>query len=63
MSVSLALVVFFGLAVVMMLRTKSIGSGAAVLAILFGFYLSATGAAAPINHAVVAVFGDLSHLH
>ncbi len=62
-SVTVSLLVFFGLALAMLLRARMVGFGAAAIAALFGFYLAATGAAAPINHAIVAAFGDLSRIH
>jgi hypothetical protein len=63
MSVTVSLLLFFGLALALMLRTKMVGFSSAIVAVIFGFYLSATGAAAPINHFIVAVFGDLSRIH
>ena len=62
-SVTVSLFVFFGLALAMMLRARMVSFGAAIVAVLFGFYLAATGAAGPINHTIVAAFGDLSRIH
>ncbi|WP_034089474.1 hypothetical protein [Streptacidiphilus albus] len=62
MTVTLSLVAFFALVLVMMLRSRMVSAAGAIVAALFGFYLAATGAAAPINHFIVGAFGDLTHL-
>lgn len=46
---SVSAVVFFGLFLGLMLKTKSLRAGGCLVATLFGFYLASTGAAVPIN--------------
>ncbi|GHG60498.1 hypothetical protein [Streptomyces griseocarneus] len=55
MSFSISALVFFGLILAMLIRSKSVGIGAATVAVLFGHYLSRTGAAAPIDQVVSAI--------
>ncbi|MFE4682581.1 hypothetical protein ACFRNJ_17345 [Streptomyces sp. NPDC056721] len=49
MAVSVSLVALFGLVLFFLLRGKSLGYGAAFVAVMFGFFLASTGAAGPIN--------------
>ncbi|WP_344018998.1 hypothetical protein [Streptomyces luteireticuli] len=55
MSFSISALVFFGLLMAMLVRSKALGAGSAVVAVLFGFYLSRTGAAAPIDQVMAAI--------
>jgi hypothetical protein len=63
MAVTVSAVLLFGIALFFLLRSKSLGVGAALIAVLFGFYLAQTGVATPIRHAVAAIATDLSHIH
>jgi hypothetical protein len=45
----------FGLLLLLLLRYKSLGAGAAIVAVLFGFYLARTGAASSIDQLMSAV--------
>ncbi len=49
MAVTVSLVALFGLVLFFLLRSKSLGYGAAFIAVGFGFFLASTGAAGPIN--------------
>ncbi|MCX5227445.1 hypothetical protein [Streptomyces sp. NBC_00233] len=49
MVVTVSLVALFGLVLFFLLRSKSLGAGAAFIAAGFGFFLASTGAAKPIN--------------
>ncbi|MGW8599519.1 hypothetical protein ACWGLB_11350 [Streptomyces sp. NPDC055893] len=49
MAVTVSLVALFGLVLFLLLRSKSLGAGAAFIAAGFGFFLASTGAAKPIE--------------
>ncbi|HCA88558.1 MAG TPA: hypothetical protein DEQ61_25740 [Streptomyces sp.] len=55
MVVTISLVVLFGAALAALLKFKSLGFGAAFVAVMFGFYLASTGAAEPVNELTTAV--------
>ncbi|GAA0462593.1 hypothetical protein ACFQ2B_37325 [Streptomyces stramineus] len=57
MSFSISALLLFGLLLAMLIRSKSLGIGSALVAVLFGYYLSRTGAAAPIDQ-VMGALGD-----
>ncbi|MDQ0941794.1 hypothetical protein [Streptomyces sp. V1I1] len=62
MAITVSLVALFGLVLFFLLRSKTLGYGAAFIAVMFGFYLASTGAAQPVNDlttAVVNAIGDL----
>ncbi|TDU05225.1 hypothetical protein EDD99_3730 [Streptomyces sp. 846.5] len=63
MAVNLSAVLVFGAALLFMLRARTLGAGAALVALLFGFYLARTGAAPLLSSAVSSVFTALSHIH
>jgi hypothetical protein len=63
MAVNLSAVLLFGAALLFMLRAKTLGFGAALVALLFGFYLARTGVAPLVSSAVNSVFTALSHIH
>lgn len=55
MAVTLSLVLLFGLVLFFLLRSHSLTPGAAFSAVMFGFFLAATGAAEPINNLTTAI--------
>ncbi|MEC4014938.1 hypothetical protein [Streptomyces sp. H27-D2] len=55
MSLNVPLVLLFALVLGFLLRSKSLGYGAAFVAVMFGFFLSSTGAADPMNDLTAAV--------
>ncbi|MFP3992387.1 hypothetical protein U9R90_33960 [Streptomyces sp. E11-3] len=55
MALTLSLVLLLGIALAVLLRFKALGAGAAVVAVLFGFYLADTGASTTVNDLVTAV--------
>ncbi|MFF4228010.1 hypothetical protein [Streptomyces sp. NPDC001820] len=62
MAVTVSLVALFGLVLFFLLRSKTLGYGAAFVAAMFGFFLASTGASGPINElttAVINAVGDL----
>lgn len=61
MAITLSLVVILGLLLALLLRYKSLGVGAAVVAVLFGFYLANTGARHTINDLMTALTHAISH--
>ncbi|MFF2366269.1 hypothetical protein ACFVU0_26750 [Streptomyces sp. NPDC058122] len=61
MAVTVSLVALFGLVLFFLLRSKSLGYGAAFAAAGFGFFLASTGAAGPINQLAVAVIDAIPH--
>jgi hypothetical protein len=62
MAVTVSLVALFGLVLFFLLRSKSLGYGAAFVAAGFGFFLASTGAAAPINQLARAVIDAIPDL-
>ncbi|RLV01338.1 hypothetical protein CTZ27_12615 [Streptomyces griseocarneus] len=55
MSFSISALVLFGLLLAMLIRSRSVGIGSAAVAVLFGYYLSRTGASAPIDQVMTAL--------
>lgn len=55
MTVTLSLVLVFTVLLAALLKTKTLGFGAAFVATGFGFFLASTGAAGPITHLTTAV--------
>ncbi|MGP3991117.1 hypothetical protein [Streptomyces sp. 3N207] len=49
MAISLSVVLLLAVILVVMIRSKSIKPGPAVVAVLFGFFLASTGMAPSIN--------------
>ncbi|MET9416112.1 hypothetical protein ABZY03_18390 [Streptomyces klenkii] len=62
MAVTVSLVFLYGLILLFLLRSKSLGYGSAFVAIMFGFYLASTGAAGPVNQLTAAVVNALGNL-
>ncbi|MFI5803076.1 hypothetical protein [Streptomyces sp. NPDC051561] len=62
MAVTVSLVVLFGLVLFFLLRSKSLGFGSAFIAVMFGFYLAATGAAKPVTDLTTAVIDALGKI-
>ncbi|MCF3102959.1 hypothetical protein AB0C81_12590 [Streptomyces roseoverticillatus] len=62
MGVTVSLVFLYGLILLFLLRSKSLGYGSAFVAIMFGFHLATTGAAGPVTSvtaAIINAFGSL----
>ncbi|MFJ6704591.1 MULTISPECIES: hypothetical protein [unclassified Streptomyces] len=55
MAVTVSLVLLFGLVLFFLLRSNSLSAGAVFVAVMFGFFLASTGAAAPITNMTTAV--------
>ncbi|MFF9848220.1 hypothetical protein [Streptomyces litmocidini] len=49
MAVTVSLVALFGLVLFFLLRSRTLGPGAAFIAAGFGFFLASAGASKPIN--------------
>ncbi|MFE0652344.1 hypothetical protein ACFVZH_27565 [Streptomyces sp. NPDC059534] len=62
MAVSLSLVALFGLVLFFLLRSRTLGPGAAFTAAGFGFFLASTGAAKPINQLTESLIQAVSQL-
>ncbi|MEU6544082.1 MULTISPECIES: hypothetical protein [Streptomyces] len=62
MAVTVSLVALFGLVLLFLLRSKSLGYGAAFTAAGFGYFLASTGAAGPINQLAAAVIDAMQQL-
>ncbi|MEU8993449.1 hypothetical protein AB0C95_01280 [Streptomyces caniferus] len=60
MAITLSLVVILGVLLALLLRHKSLGVGAAVVAVLFGFYLANTDARHTINDLTTAITRAIS---
>jgi hypothetical protein len=61
MAITIPLVLLFGVIVLLLLRFKALGAGAAAVAVLFGFYLADTGARHTINDLTTAVVTSLAN--
>ncbi|GGR43262.1 hypothetical protein [Streptomyces netropsis] len=61
MAVSLSLVFLFGLVLAFLLRFKVLGTGAAFVAVMFGFFLASTGLAHPINQLTADFIAAIRH--
>lgn len=57
MVLTVSALALLGLFLVLLLRFKSLGIGAALVAVLFGFYLARTGAADSVDQIMTAL-GD-----
>jgi hypothetical protein len=55
LSFSISVLLLFGLLLGMLIRSRSVGAGAAVVAVLFGYYLSHTPAAPAIDQIMAAL--------
>ncbi|MEU0528057.1 hypothetical protein [Streptomyces niveus] len=55
MVLTMSALALLGLFLVLLLRFKSLGMGAAVVAVLFGFYLARTGAADSVDQIMTAL--------
>ncbi|WP_329128331.1 hypothetical protein OG727_21345 [Streptomyces caniferus] len=55
MALTIPLVLLFGVVLALLIRYKALGAGAAVVAILFGFYLASTDARHTINQLTTAI--------
>ncbi|WTJ68075.1 hypothetical protein OHA80_20945 [Streptomyces niveus] len=55
MVLTMSAIALLGLFLVLLLRFKSLGIGAAVVAVLFGFYLARTGAADSVDQIMTAL--------
>ncbi|MET9108173.1 hypothetical protein [Streptomyces zhihengii] len=62
MAVTVSLVVLFGALLLVMLRARSLGTGAAFVAVMFGFFLASTGAAEPIRNMTAALANVIPNL-
>ncbi|MFI1183334.1 hypothetical protein ACH4UT_27820 [Streptomyces sp. NPDC020799] len=62
MAITVSLVALFGLVLFFLLRSRTLGYGSAFVAMMFGFYLSSTGAATPMNQLSTALINALGNL-
>ncbi|MER5713532.1 hypothetical protein [Streptomyces sp. NPDC002122] len=62
MVITVSLVALFGLVLFFLLRSRTIGPGAAFTAAGFGFFLASTGAAKPINALAASLVQAVSGL-
>ncbi|MER7172636.1 hypothetical protein [Streptomyces mesophilus] len=59
MTVTVSVVLVFGIAVTVLIKYKAVGLVAAVILILFGFYLADTSARTTINQSVSAFLATI----
>ncbi|SDK79355.1 hypothetical protein [Streptomyces indicus] len=59
MAITVSLVLVLGIAAAVLLKFKAVGGVAAVILILFGFYLADTGARTTINDGVSSLLDTL----
>ncbi|MET9785421.1 hypothetical protein [Streptomyces canus] len=62
MAVTVSLVALFGLVLFFLLRSNTLGYGAAFVAVMFGFYLASTGASEPVNELTAAIVDALAKI-
>ncbi|MCX4989487.1 MULTISPECIES: hypothetical protein [unclassified Streptomyces] len=62
MAVTVSLGALFGLVLFFLLRSKTLGYGSAFIAVMFGFYLSSTGASGPVTELTAAVVDALGNI-
>ncbi|MFD9608770.1 hypothetical protein ACFWWS_05340 [Streptomyces sp. NPDC059083] len=62
MAVTVSLVALFGLVLFFLLRSRTLGPGAAFIAAGFGFFLASTGAARPINQLAASLIEAAANL-
>ncbi|ARZ68743.1 hypothetical protein M1P56_24620 [Streptomyces sp. HU2014] len=62
MAVSLSAVVVLGIITVFLLRSRTVGTGAALVLFLFGFFTAGTGAAEPITRMCAALLHTIPSL-
>ncbi|WP_171117682.1 MULTISPECIES: hypothetical protein [unclassified Streptomyces] len=62
MVITIPLVLLLAAVVLLLLRFRAVGAGAAVVVALFGFYLAGTGASDTVNQLVTAVTGALADI-
>ncbi|WP_328879155.1 hypothetical protein [Streptomyces sp. NBC_00299] len=62
MALSISLVLVLGIVVVLLIRTKSVKPGAAIVCVLFGFFLAGTSIAPNINRFVTGVADMIGHI-
>lgn len=62
MIVTLSAVALFGLLTFVLIRTRSVGTGAALAVFLFGFFTADTGASTAIRSAIQALINAASNL-
>ncbi|MBZ4016127.1 MULTISPECIES: hypothetical protein [Streptomyces] len=62
MAVTVSLVALFGLVLIFLLRSKTLGYGSAFIAVMFGFYLASTGIAHQVNQLTAAVVDAVHNL-
>ncbi|MGP3978436.1 hypothetical protein ACTWQF_31410 [Streptomyces sp. 8N114] len=62
MAISLSVVVLLAVILVVMIRSKSIKPGPAIVAVLFGFFLASTGMAPSINRFLNSVADTINQI-
>jgi hypothetical protein len=55
MALSISLVLLLGIVVVLLIRSKSVKPGPAIVCVLFGFFLASTSMASSINRFMTGV--------
>ncbi|MDF4250648.1 MULTISPECIES: hypothetical protein [Streptomyces] len=62
MAISLSVVVLLAVILVVMIRSKSIKPGPAIVAVLFGFFLASSGMAPSINRFLNSVADTINQI-
>jgi len=62
MSFTLSALVLFGLLLFMLIRSKAVGAATAIVAALFGFYLSRSAAAPAVDQIIAALASAIPDL-
>ncbi|MGW2367133.1 hypothetical protein ACWCZ5_16315 [Streptomyces sp. NPDC001667] len=62
MAITISAALLFGVLLAFLLKSRNLGAGSCFIAVMFGFFLASTGAAAPINHLTQSVIAAIPHL-
>ncbi|MFE4856112.1 hypothetical protein [Streptomyces sp. NPDC056670] len=62
MSFTLNAIVLFGILLAMLIRSKAVGFGTAIVSVLFGFYLARTPAAPSVDSIMAALASAIPSL-
>jgi hypothetical protein len=63
MAVSVSVAVVLAIILILMIRSKSIKGGPAIVAILFGFFLASTDIAPSVNRFMNSIADTISQIH
>ncbi|MFI0808162.1 hypothetical protein [Streptomyces echinatus] len=62
MALSISVVLLLGVVVVLLIRSKTVKAGPAIVCVLFGFFLASTSIAPSINRFVASIAGAVGRI-